>query len=168
MLYPMNDEERIAYACASSYEEAAHVAIMYLRRVKKLAGRPLVQVCGPISTGGLGDRTRNVQRLSLAIHACAYRKLPVFNQLMFEDMVARFSPDHHPDAYDWRILEKFYLSVLYSYLIDTLYFLPDWQTSKGARWERAMGEELRLNMQDYSPAWNEGGRIMQRVMRARS
>lgn len=162
MLYPMTTEELAAYQSATSYREAASVAVLYLRRVKKEAGRPLVQVCGPISTGGLGCRTRNIERLRLAMYGCMHQGLPIFNQLMFEDMVARFSPGHGHESYDWKILEEFYRSVMYSYLIGTLYFLPSWQTSKGATYERALGEELRLTIADYDTAWDRHGRIVRK------
>lgn len=166
-MFHLTAEEREALEAASSYEEAAMVAIDHLRRLCIEYG-PLVQICGPISTGGLGSRERNLKRLSRYVDAChKMQEFPIFNQLHFEGIVKRFSPEHGPQSYDPRILPNFYEPVLRQGFITRLYFLPDWKTSEGAKYERWLGERFKIEIQEYPEEWHKSARIQARLQARR-
>ena len=165
-MFHLTKGEREALEAARSYEEAAIVAIEHLGRLCREYG-PLVQICGPISTGGLGDRERNLKRLSKYVDACHMQGFGVFNQLHFEGIVKRFSPDHGPQSYDPTILPNFYEPVLRQGFITRLYFLPDWETSEGAKYERRLGERFKIEMQNYPREWHQSARIHARLQARR-
>ncbi len=144
-MHQLNAEEAAAFQAATSYAEAARVAIAHAKR-RYTPEKPLIQVCGPISTGGLGDRTRNLIRLADMMDLVTELGHPVFNQLQFEGMVERFSPTHSAANYDDRILYEFYHPLLNQQYIRTLVFIEGWETSTGARWERALGESFKLEI----------------------
>lgn len=135
-MHQLTEDERTAFERAASYYEAAAVAISHVRR-RYSPERPLLQVCGPISTGGLGSREQNLKRLRDTIDFLVDREYPVFDQSQFEGMVPRFSPNHGQDAYDHRILDEFYVPLFETKCIQTFVFLSGWTSSVGTCRERA-------------------------------
>lgn len=94
---------------------------------------PVIQICGPISTGGFGNIEDNINCLASVIEECQKNNLSVFNQLDYEPRLDMILKDYA--EYDYPILEYFYLPILSSHAINGLVILPLWHTSIGTTWE---------------------------------
>jgi hypothetical protein len=138
---------------AESFEDLADIAVDILREMDK-SGKPIVQICGPISTGGLGSLEKNLTRFEKSIETAIKNGLQVFNQAPFEEAIRRISVKYpKTDGYCLAILDVFYKKVFESGYIKTALFLPDWQSSKGATWERELVSGLGLQVQEYPLEW---------------
>jgi hypothetical protein len=128
------------------YEDMVSVALEILRDIPK----PLAQVCGPVSTGGKGSIEKNLQRLENAMLKLVAQGINVFNQASFEEPMQKIRQEKgtNMDESNLELLEQFYKPLFESGLINTLYFLPDWQSSFGATWERKQAERLGITIID--------------------
>lgn len=122
-----------------------------LRRIAEeiiaLLEDPIGMVCGPISSGGLGSIEKNEQRFSLAIQTLQGAGYNLFNQMPFEPAMKRmYIPDH--TGYDWRILHHFYEPIFRGGRIRQKFFIPGWESSTGATWERGIAQELGIEIID--------------------
>lgn len=138
---------------AETFEDLAEIAIDRLKEMS-LLGKPIVQICGPISTGGLGSLEKNIARFEKAIKIANDRGLQVFDQIPFEGSMKRLSAKYpKTDGYCLPILDIFYKKVFESGYVKTTLFLPDWQSSKGATWERKLVSGLGIEVRDYPLEW---------------
>lgn len=139
----------------SSYEGAAEVALTILSRMNR-TGNEVVQICGPISTGGLGNLADNTARFQLAIDHAIHNGLMVFDQIPFQQTIVRLCrPKRDGGGYDWGILEIFYRKIFESGYVHRTLFLPGWEGSTGARWERKLVTKLGLIVEEYPLGWLE-------------
>ncbi len=106
--------------------------------------RPIVQVCGPISTGGLGVIPDNLMIFQAYIEKLQARGENVFNQMPFERPIGRIKLSKLDHGGEKAILYDFYLPIFQSGLISKLYFMPNWYDSIGASWEYAQAIRLRI------------------------
>ncbi len=124
--------------------------------ILKQMAAPISMVCGPISTGGFGDISLNMERFRLAISTLEALGHNIFNQIPFEPRIGAI---HFPgeDGYDWNILNHFYKPLFVSGFITRKFFIPNWETSVGARWEREQAALLGIEVvnlaDDLSPLW---------------
>ncbi|MDO8600952.1 MAG: hypothetical protein Q7R73_05135 [bacterium] len=125
------DEEDTRQAENVESLEALHtIAMRVLLRMPYPAG----MVCGPITTGGRGSVAENIAVLDVVIAKLMAEGRVIFNQMPFEPhmhRIVRACP--HLDGLP--LLETFYFPLFQSGRMTKLYFLPDWKTSFGARWE---------------------------------
>lgn len=137
-----------------TFEEMADVALEILDTMSE-EGKQIVEICGPISTGGLGDINLNLQRLERAIGVAIERGMYVFNQAPFENAIKRVSSNYqkNEDGYCMEILEIFYRKIFESGHIKLALFLPDWQSSKGANWEMQTALRLGIETRDFPIEW---------------
>ena len=67
--------------------------------------------------------------------------------MLFEYPMQKLKKDLKPGEYAYSILDDFYLPLMQKEKIKTFYFIPNWQTSKGAQWEhdliQKMGKEIK-------------------------
>jgi len=114
-------------------------------------------VCGPISTGGTGSSKSNIRVMILAITELTRRGHPIFNQMPFEGDMGRLQVKwrkENPDKpYCMPILTEFYQPLFDTKLIRKGNFLPGWESSYGASWERAQFEERGITCEDLHPDW---------------
>jgi len=108
--------------------------------------QPLVMVCGPISTGGLGSIEQNMVRFRKMIDFVKSLGENVFDQLPFEPYLWRIirGPNDHGG---FHLLEDFYQPLFERYF-SGLYFIPDWESSAGTCWERGMAILLKKKIRD--------------------
>jgi hypothetical protein len=128
---------------AGSYEDLLKIALRILPRMKG----PIVQVCGPIETGGRGTVEDNLTHLDEVINQLINKDAEVFDQIFFEEAIKRMKADRRNRGdldYDFDLLNKFYLPILESGLISKLYFVSGWETSTGARWEYEQSVRLGI------------------------
>ena len=125
-----------------SMKEVYIVAERILKRMPK----PVVQVCGPISSGGEGFANKNLEALKEAIRNLQRQGLNVFDQTPFDMAVRRIKSKTPQTEYFESILVDFHLPLFELGIISTLYFMPNWQTSHGAKWEHEQGEKMKFEI----------------------
>lgn len=130
-----------ALETANSFAELSEIALRVLKRMPK----PVGQVCGPISSGGLGSIPANLKRFDETIGELIKSGNKVFDQVPFESHFFRLI-ERGQGAHGQGLLEQFYLPLFESGLVDTLYFIPGWESSKGARWEHAQAKRLGITI----------------------
>lgn len=144
--------QKAACAC-TSFKEIGNVALDVLRSMPQ----PVCQLCGPISTGGLGSRERNTALFTRAIDELRTRGCNPFDQFPLQNAMNAISDTWHrsnPEAlYCMPLLEDVYYPIFSSGLITKAFFLPDWETSFGARWEHATLSRLGIEIQDFPREW---------------
>lgn len=137
-------EDHIALEKASSYIELFRLAEKILKRMPA----PIGEVCGPISTGGAGSVDKNMEKFKAAIKELQEKGLNIFDQMPFEIPIHKILKTKNlGDKYDNSILEDFYLPIFESGMVKRLYFLPDWESSVGARWEHDQAKRLGLEVE---------------------
>jgi len=125
-------------AYKSALSVLAGKALLEISRLKP----PIIQFCGPISTGGFGDIEENLTCLSSVIRASTKQGISVFNQISYERQLDSILKDHR--GYDYPLLDFFYGPILASKKIAGLVFLPLWETSIGSQWEHNLGLTLQI------------------------
>jgi hypothetical protein len=147
------EKDHLALDNARSFEELSEIALAILTRMQ----RPTEQVCticGPMSTGGLGSLEANMARFSLAVNRAKYNGLLVFEQIPFQNAIVRLSLHKtRRGEYNHDILELFYRRVFESRHIHRTLFLPGWEDSVGAKWERNLVTSLGLIVSEYPVEW---------------
>jgi hypothetical protein len=102
-------------------------------------------VCGPMTNGGLGDLRANYREFRRARKRLVSESKRVFDQLPFEAHLNRIAKLPRCPEED-QLLTGFYLPVFTSGKLKVFYFLPDWQTSYGAKWEHEQARILRIDI----------------------
>jgi hypothetical protein len=101
-------------------------------------------VTGPISTGGLGTREKNLEKFKQTIFDLYTDGHSLFDQTVFNGKFSRFV--EHIDGYPMPILEEFYLPIFKSGKIKKFYFIKGWESSFGASWEHDRAQELGIEI----------------------
>jgi hypothetical protein len=128
---------------ATTFEELFEIARLVASRMPQ----PLGIVCGPISSGGLGSLKSNIAQFNRAIVHVRVQGHDVFDQMPLEDALFRIKqlPYYRGDTH---LLDALYRPLFESCLIRVMHFIPGWETSYGARWERSQGQRLGLEIRD--------------------
>ncbi len=135
---------------ARSYTELLAVALEVARRLPT----PVSEVCGPVTTGGKGSLTENLKWFGKAIEYLKEGGHNVFDQRPVEPHLQRLTYDAPADGYPVSILYDFYLPLFESGAIHRMHFMPEWETSVGARWEREQAERLGIEIIDFPFNWD--------------
>lgn len=118
----------------------------------KLLPAPVVRVCGPLTSGGYGY-DENLRRFRVAEERLKHEGKTVF------DYFANNSDELHiKDAgIPWElVMEHYHKPILSSGLIAKAYFMPKWQTSNGASWERDYIENFTaMQIAELGEEWFE-------------
>ncbi len=146
----LTSQEKSLLKKATKYHDVFLVAVVRMRANAEDAGvAGLGMVCGPISTGGLRSITANLERFALAISTLQSSGWHIFSQMPYE------TAPHHvrdstvgPGVYDMKLLEEFYLPLFESGFVKRKFFIPGWQSSTGAQWERAHAVRLSIDTID--------------------
>ena len=139
-----SDQDFVDLLHAKTFAEVYSIAYRVIEHMPE----GLVQVCGPISTGGVGSIEGNIDRMDSVIKKLQGEGWNIFDQMYVEGPFQRirYSPEYeHKDGHG-DILNDFYLPLFKSGKIKGLYFMKDWQSSKGAQWEHDKGVELGLEI----------------------
>ncbi|HEY4486572.1 MAG TPA: DUF4406 domain-containing protein [Candidatus Paceibacterota bacterium] len=134
------DEDRRDLKVAQTYRDLSKIALQVLARMPEPRG----ELCGPITSGGAGSVEANLRRFDRAIQKLTEEGTEIFSQMPFEMIIQEMRQKMNLKEYDTYILNDFYLPIFESGFIHTLYFLPDWETSVGARWEHEQAERLGI------------------------
>jgi len=118
----------------SSFEGLAELALSQLRILEQCS-----IVCGPISTGGLGSVEKNIEIIKVVSDYLESTGIRIFNNIFYEKYIVKLKNEWESEGntgYCTPILENFYLALYKSGHIKIAYFLPGWESSYGASWER--------------------------------
>ncbi len=100
--------------------------------------------------GGKGSIEANLEEFNNQIKKLQDKGLNVFDQMPFEEPMHRllieFLKTRSKNEYMDSILTEFYLPLFESGYIKELYFLPDWQSSNGAKWEHEQAKKLGIKI----------------------
>jgi len=125
---------------AQSIWEIYEVAKNILSRMPET----LAQVCGPITSGGKGSIEENLNYLNDSIQELQKQGIHIFDQMPFEETFHRIVREKtYSQTYE-NILIDFYEPIFQSGKIKTLYFIPGWENSTGAKWEYAQAKALGI------------------------
>ncbi len=129
-------------------EKVENVADLYTiaERIITRMEKPLIQVCGPIGTGGLGSIEKNLDAFNNTILYLQSKGLSVFDQMPFEAQMQNLKKKFSAEKVVNNILNDFYLPIFKSGSISTFYFMPNWQTSFGAKWEHEEAQRLGIEI----------------------
>jgi len=136
---------------AKIYSDLSIVAIDIAKRMP----RPLMQICGPISTGGKGSIEANIIGFDKAIMFFIAKGFNIFDQIPFEEPMHRIRASKNISGYDQALLDEFYVPLFESGLIKKFIFLPDWESSKGSKWEQKQAERLGIEIIYLPDDWYE-------------
>ncbi len=128
---------------AVTYKQLFDIALRIIKRMPN----PRTQVCGPISTGGVGNFEGNMKRIDSVINKLQEDGINVFDQTPFEVPMQRIKELNPVEGYDYGLLDDFYLPIFESGLISKLYFLPDWESSTGSKWEHEQGVRFGIEIE---------------------
>lgn len=106
----------------------------------------LAQVCGPVSSGGKGNIEDNLEYLSSCIDELQKGGLYIFDQMPFEETFHRIIREEAEQQKYTNILTDFYEPLFNIGKIKTLYFIPGWESSRGANWEHDKALELGMEI----------------------
>lgn len=134
------EEDYTDLANAQNFKDLYKIANRIFDRMPGNLG----QVCGPIATGGLGDVSKNLEVFDKAIRTLQKEGKIIFDQIPFEWPMQELKKKI-PDGAK-TILEDFYLPIFSSGKVATLYFIPGWETSKGATWEHEQAKKLGIDI----------------------
>ncbi|MDP3963913.1 MAG: hypothetical protein Q8Q39_05460 [bacterium] len=142
-------EDMALLKTARAFDELCGVAERVLARMRDNLGHDIEMVCGPITTGGQGSPEENLIVLGRHIKRRQQAGKIVFVQLLFEEALWRIRKN--PLNSEDRLLNEFYLPLFEKGLIRRLVFVPNWETSNGARWEHRQAERLGLQIEYDKP-----------------
>ena len=118
-------------------------------------------VCGPISTGGQGNLEVNFRVFGETISKLIHEGNPIFSQVPYEERIFFFrkrwenASPKNVGQYYMPILEEFYHPLIQSGRIRKGWFIPGWESSFGARWERTHLEEIGAEIVELDEEWVE-------------
>jgi len=142
----MNEEHYNSIEIATSYAQLSEIALSVL----KIIPEPVGQVCGPITSGGRGSFEANIKHFTNAINSLESRGINIFSQMPFEDKMQELKV---VEGYNWPVLHEFYQPIFESNLVRKLYFLPDWQESRGSCWEREQADKNKIEVIDLDDSF---------------
>jgi len=135
-------EDILALEQAESVKQMFEIAIHVLRRMPQ----PVGQVCGPISTGGRGSILENLVAFNETIVFLQAEGNTIFDQMPFEEPMQRVKVSLPAGEYATVLLTDFYQPLFESGLIKKVYFMKDWESSKGALWEHEQAKKLGIEI----------------------
>lgn len=127
---------------ATTIKEVFSVALDVLSRMPEKMG----QVCGPVTSGGIGSVEGNLENLNNQIRKLQEKGVVMFDQMPFEETFHRIIKDESLNQKYENILTDFYEPLFSLNRINTLYFVEGWKSSRGANWEHDKAKELSLSI----------------------
>jgi len=129
-------------------EKSQNIKDLYTiaERVISRMPKPMVSVCGPIATGGFGSIDKNLELFNNEIIKLQKNLINVFDQMPFEDMMQKLKITMGLDQCCKSIVDDFYLPIFNSGYISDFYFIKNWESSNGAKWEHEIAKKLGIKI----------------------
>ncbi|OGD71046.1 hypothetical protein A3A84_02760 [Candidatus Collierbacteria bacterium RIFCSPLOWO2_01_FULL_50_23] len=126
-------------AVSETFEDLLEIA---LYEIAQLPAAPVGIVCGPVTSGGMGNMEENIAHFRRWINKLQSQGGNIFDQMPYEAPMQRIKATPYYDPTRDHLLETFYGTLFRSGLIDVWYFIPGWQDSYGATWEHDLVKSL--------------------------
>ena len=140
------NEDYEALNRAETFLDVGLVAMHVLNRMPK----DVAQLCGPISTGGLGETKANLELFAKILEKLKKQNVIFFNQLPLEDAIVRIRVNQGEKYDPLELLENIYEPLFKTGKITTTYFIHGWETSLGTRWEHEQSKRRGMTIK-YLP-----------------
>jgi hypothetical protein len=142
------EQDRVAIAQAITFNRLADIAVGIIDRTSGC----LNMVSGAISSGpGNIEDKLNLFRATIEYKADV-ENLAMFSQIPFEDkmreLVEIWRIQSGNNGYCWPLLYEFYQRVFFTKRIVKMHFMPGWNVSIGAKWEREACRNLGIAILD--------------------
>lgn len=124
----------------ASVEELRDFALDILGKIEGEVG----MVTGPIGSGGLGSREKNLERFREVVAQKYDEGQSLFDQMPLQDKIKEFYDKSGGDK--MLILEGLYLPLFKTGKIKKFFFMPGWESSLGAQWEHDRAKELGIEI----------------------
>ena len=134
-------EELAILRRTKTYPELAKLALHLLKRMPQ----PIGQVCGPLTSGGLGTLEMNFMIFQATVKKLISEGINIFDQLPFEPHLLRIKGSEYHNG-ELQLLEEFYGPIFNSRLVKTLYFIRGWKSSFGSSWEHKEAKRLKIRI----------------------
>lgn len=149
MKYPLVSEVTKQYWTQSDFDALSAAktirdVFMIAQRIRNRMTDTVAQVCGPINNGGRGSVEENLLYLNQIIKELQNSGVSIFDQMPFEETLHRIIHDTSSGQKYENVLTDFYEPLFRSRMIQKLYFVPGWESSRGAQWEYSMAQELGI------------------------
>lgn len=122
-----------------------------IERLKTLP-QPVVRVCGPLTSGGLGydENLKLFMKSELVLKEKGYTVFDYFEGNHDERQIVALN-------IPWEeVMEHYHKPILLAGLIDTAFFLPRWRESNGATWEHEfIIENTNTKVRSFPAEWLE-------------
>lgn len=122
-------------------------------------GGDVALVCGPISSGGLGDVDRNLDVFNATIASLRRSDPAVFDTLPFEAGILDLrnaweaDPAHAGQSFATALMTEFYRPICEHSALTHAYFIPGWEASFGSTLQRGMLIALKRRIIDLPADW---------------
>lgn len=141
--------------------KAPNLPAMTERAVADLVamGGDVALVCGPISTGGLGDIGSNLEVFNATIASLRRSDPAVFDTLPYEAGIVDLrnaweaDPAHAGRKFSTELMADFYRPLCEHKALTHAYFIPGWEGSFGATLQRGMLIALKRRIIDLPADW---------------
>ena len=138
---------------AETLDEMVEIALIILERMKS-TGKKIVQVCGPMTRGGLGSYEANMELFrKVVVRAHEESGYVVFNQDMFTKVILRLDAARQSPEYWHDLIDNFYGAIFRSGHFHGTLWIRQWETSTGSVREREIATECGLLMEDCPEYW---------------
>lgn len=160
LMHHQTNEEEFTKECSktNSFSELVPLAMAELKKYTD----GVEVVCGPISTGGRGTPEANLKVFEATIKGLQAEGRPLFNQMPYEERIFFFrkqwqeSAPENAGKYYTPILEEFYRPIFEAGLVKKAWFIPGWESSQGARWERELLTKVGAEIIDLTDEQIDG------------
>ena len=130
------------------HQVLARLAECAIERLKELP-QPVVRVSGPLTSGGYGY-DENLRRFLLAQEKLRFEGYTLFDYFEGNHDESQIVPLQLP----WEeVMEYYHRPIMATKRISTVFMMPRWQESNGAKYEHAHAEELELTIKEIPEAW---------------
>ena len=114
--------------------------------------QPVVRVCGPLTSGGLGydENLKLFMKSEAILKEKGYTVFDYFEGNHDERQIVALN-------IPWEeVMEHYHKPILLAGLIDTAFFLPRWRESNGATWEHEfITEHTNTKVRSFPAEWLE-------------
>lgn len=132
------------------HKQLAELAAAAIERLKELS-QPVVRVSGPLTSGGYGY-DENLRRFLVAQEQLKADGYTVFDYFEGNHDESKIVPLQLP----WEeVMDHYHRPIMATELIGTVFMMPRWQESNGARYEHAHAEELGITIKEIPEVWFE-------------
>ncbi len=131
-------------------EKVESVGDLYLIAMNVISKmpKPFIEVCGPVApNGGLGSVEANLNAFNETIKKLQSEGMIVFDQMPFEEPMQKLKVKlASKGEFLNNVLSDFYYPIFESGVVSAFYFMPNWQTSFGAKCEHEKAKELGIKI----------------------